>query len=100
MDQPRVEVIELPIPMPSWNRLLAMNHFVRMKCRNLIHQFVSDSITSENDSSTSTTCQSKQSSTDLFMLEYLQTIRPNESRKSLIHKQKAELRKRSSRLKK
>lgn len=86
--------IELPVPMPTWNRILAMQHFERMKLRDLIHKFVSLSHIHGSDWPTSTDYQGKQQSTDLLKLEYLQAIRPNKSRKSIIAKLKASLKKR------
>lgn len=83
--------IEIPLPMPTWNRILAMQHFERMKLRDLIHTFVSLSATHGSDWPTSTDYQGKRQSTDLLKLEYLQTIRPNKSRKSAITKLKANL---------
>ncbi len=87
--------VELPIPMPTWNRILAMQHFERMKLRDLLHLFVSLSLTHGSDWPTSTDFQGKQRSTDLLKLEYLQAIRPNKSRKSVISKLKASLKKQS-----
>ncbi len=87
-----MEII-LPIPMPTWNRILAMQHFQRMTLRHLLHHAVSLSITHGRDWGTWTVYQSKRLSTDLFTLMYFQTIRPNKSRKSAIAKLKAELKK-------
>jgi Holliday junction resolvase RusA-like endonuclease len=42
--------ITLPIPMPTWNRILAMHPWERMKLRHLIHQFVLHSTTTASDS--------------------------------------------------
>lgn len=81
--------IELPIPMPTWNRILAMQHFERMKLRDLIHQFVSLSLTHGSDWPTSTEFQGRPQSTDLLKLEYFNAIRPNKSRKLIIAKLKA-----------
>lgn len=85
----RLEIV-LPVPLPTWNRILAMHHFQRMKCRHLLHQFVSLSIAYGADWPTSTDFQEKPVSTDLLKLEYLQTIRPNKSRKLAIARKKAE----------
>ena len=84
----RMEIV-LPVPMPTWNRILAMHHWERMKLRHLLHRFVSLSITHGRDWPTSTAYQEKQQSTDLLKLEYLQAIRPNKSRKLAIAKLKA-----------
>lgn len=32
--------IELPFPLPTWNRILAMHHWERKKLRDQIHQMV------------------------------------------------------------
>ena len=91
--------ITLPVPMPTWNRILAMHPFARKKLRDLLHLFISPPITYGDDCPTSTDFQGKQQSTDLLQLEYLQTIRPNKSRKLLIANLKAKLKEQSSRLK-
>ena len=41
--------IELPYPLPLMNRLLAMNHWQRMKLRHLCHQSISSLRATEND---------------------------------------------------
>ena len=89
----RLEII-LPLPMPTWNRILAMHHWERMKLRHLLHLFVSLSITHGKDWPTSTAFQGKQQSTDLLKLEYLQTIRPSKSRKLSIANLKEKMKKR------
>lgn len=88
----RMEIV-LPVPMPTWNRILAMQHFERMKLRDLLHEFVSLSITHGSDWPTSTDYRGKQQSTDLLKLEYFQAIRPNKSRRSAISSLKANLKK-------
>ena len=40
--------IELPIPLPTWNRLLAMHPWERKKCRDMIHSFVGKVVRGEN----------------------------------------------------
>lgn len=91
--------IELPIPMPTWNRILAMHPYQRMELRHLLHLFVSLSATYGSDWPTSTDFQGKPQSTDLLLLEYLQTIRPNKSRKSAIASLKGTTKRQSSKLK-
>ena len=91
--------IELPVPMPTWNRILAMHHWQRMELRHLLHLFVSLSATFGNDWPTSTVYQGKRQSTDLLLLEYLQTIRPSKSRKSAIANLKGPSKRRSSKSK-
>jgi len=86
---PRKLEIVLPIPMPTWNTLLGAHWGVKDKCVALIHRFVLASITHGNDWPTLMDFRGKQQSTDLLLLEYLQTIRHNKSRKSDITKLKA-----------
>lgn len=82
--------ITLPVPMPTWNRILAMHHWERMKLRHLMHLFVSLSCTHGSDWPIWTVFQSKRRLTALLVQEYLQTIRPSKSRKSAIAKLRAE----------
>ena len=89
--------ITLPIPLPTWNRLLAMHHWERKKCRDLIHQFVSISVIIDTDWSIPTGFLLKLPSMDLLKLEYLQTIRPSKSRKSALNKLKSQLKKKKKR---
>ena len=93
--QKRMEIV-LPIPAPTWNRILAMHPWQRMNLRHLLHKFVSLSVTHGRDWPTSTDYQGKQQSTDLLRLEYLQLIRPNKSRKSELSSLKAAQKKRGS----
>lgn len=81
--------------MPTWNRILAMQHFERMKLRHLIHQCVFTSITYGSEWPTWTVYQSKRCSTALLKLELLQTIRPNASRKLELRNLKASLKEQS-----
>lgn len=81
--------IEIPLPMPTWNRMLAMHPWERKKLRDLLHHAVSLSITYGSDWPISTDYQGKPCSTELFTAEYLQTIRPSASRKLLIRKLRA-----------
>lgn len=73
-------IIELPFPLPTWNRLLAMNHWERKKCRDLIHRMTCISIQSGVGLPTSTEYQRKQPSMELCRLEYLAMIRPSGSK--------------------
>jgi len=88
--------ITIPLPMPTWNRILQMHHWQRMRLRHLLHLFVSLSITHGRDWPTWTVFQSKPQSTALLKLEYLQLIRPNKSRKSAIANLKGAKKKRQS----
>jgi len=90
-------IITLPIPLPTWNRLLAMHHWERKKCRDLIHRFVLLSVATEEGYAIQTEYQQKRQSMDLLKLEYLQTIRPNKSRKSDLNKLKSSLRQKKKR---
>ena len=82
--------IVLPFPLPTWNRLLAMNRWERKRCRDWIHRAVSICIAEDTDSLTSTTSPRKQ----LLMLscaaEYLPMIRPKSSKKSRKRKKKSQ----------
>jgi hypothetical protein len=85
--------IELPIPMPTWNRILAMQHFERAKLREYLHHAVWCSLTYGPDWPTRMDFRGKQYSTALFLQEYFQMIRPNKSRKLAIAKLRAGLKK-------
>lgn len=95
----RMEV-ELPVPLPTWNRMLAMHHWERKKLRDLLHKFVSLSLAHGTDWPTVTDYQGKPCSTDLLIAEYFLMIRPNKSRKLDIAKKRAEWKKQLSSLKK
>lgn len=86
--------IELPIPMPTWNRILAMQHFERAKLREYLHHAVLCSLTFGSDWPTTMVFRGKPYSTELFLQEYYQTIRPNKSRKLCIAKLRATLKRR------
>lgn len=86
---PRRIEIELPIPLPTWNRVLAMHHWERMDCRHLIHLFVSASIRYGSDWPTQMEWRGSMRSTDWLLAKYSQTIRPSKSSKSALAKAKA-----------
>ena len=92
--QCRTLTIEIPLPMPTHNRINQMQHWEKKDMRHLLHLFVSLSITYGSDWPTATDYQGKQCSTELLRLKYLQMIRPNKSRKSDIAKLKAQLKQR------
>lgn len=79
-------VLSLPVPMPTWNRLLAMNPWERKRVRDLLHQFVSLSVTFGNDWPTLMVYQGKQCSTASLIQRYLRTIRPSTSKRSATRK--------------
>ena len=81
--------VELPIALPTWNQLLGMNRWKRKKVRDLIHHAVFISIASGNDWPMQTVYQGKQRSTDSFITEYYQTIRPSKLSESAILKRSA-----------
>jgi hypothetical protein len=89
--------IELPIALPTWNRLLAMHHWQRKKLRDLIHLFVCISIAYGKDWPTWMEYQGKRYLTESLLQEYLQMIRPSSSNKLPTAKKKASKKKPSSR---
>lgn len=93
---PRTMTIELPIPLPTWNRILGMQHFERMKLRHLLTAFTSTSITSGSDWPTSMEFQGKLCSTQLLRAEYFMMTRPSSSRRLAIRKLKESLKEQSS----
>lgn len=88
--------IEIPLPMPTWNRLLSMHQRTRMVCREYLHHAVSLSLTYGSTWPTRMEFRGRPYSTELFELEYLQMIRPSTSRKSRIARLRAELKAQSS----
>ncbi len=74
-NEPDQLVIVLPFAMPTWNRILALQVFQRMRLRHLVHAFVFSSITSGEDWPTQMVCQSKVQSTLLLLLEYSEMTR-------------------------
>lgn len=93
----KVQRVILPIKMPTWNTLIAMNPWERKKVRDAIHgmvaNVVSTSITSAQDLRTQTVFRLKHSLTDFALSEYLQTITPKSlqkyrNRKSLQNQKK------------
>ena len=91
----RLEIV-IPLPMPTWNRILVMHPMARIELRHLMHLFVSLSIIDGRDWPTWTGYASRQQSTDLLKLVYLQMIRPCQSRKSSIVRLRANLKKQQS----
>jgi len=83
--------IELPYPLPTWNRIMAMQHFQRMTLRHLIHLSVSELFLIEDTITTQRELVLKPFLTGLWHLEYLSMIRPNKSRKLLLKAEKARL---------
>jgi hypothetical protein len=81
-------VIELPFPMPTWNRVLAMQHFQRAKMRTLLHRLVSIYIPLERASLIPMASVINTQSTSLLIAELLKMIRPSTSSKSRSAKSK------------
>ncbi|QDV78049.1 hypothetical protein [Botrimarina mediterranea] len=81
--------IEIPLPMPTWNRMLAMHPWERKNLRDFLHHAVSLSLTYGSDWPTVTEYRGKRWSMELWLASYYQTIRPNTSRKQLIAKLRA-----------
>jgi hypothetical protein len=75
--QRKLEIV-LPIPMPTWNRILAMHPWQRMELRHLIHLFVGYSNWGWSETME---YKGKVCETRVLMLEYMQLIRPNAKRK-------------------
>lgn len=89
--------LTIPVAMPTWNRILNMQHFERQRLVDLLHLFTFISITHGSDLPIWTVFQSKRFSMDLLLLEYLQTIRPSKSRRSRIRSLKGTTSTRKSR---
>jgi hypothetical protein len=82
----RTFTIVLPFKLPTWNQLLAMNHWQRKKVRNWIHDAVLRCIHEGKDSQTQTEQVLKLSLTGSELQEYLSMIQPNSSKKYLSRK--------------
>ena len=93
----KVQRVILPIKMPTWNTLIAMNPWERKKVRDAIHgmvaNVVSTSITSAQDLRIQTVFRLKHSLTDFALSEYLQTITPKSLQKYLNRKKSQKQRK-------
>lgn len=79
---PKKIVVTIPIALPTWNRLLAMHRFERMKCRTLIQDIISLSIAIEKDSLTPMEYQLKRQLMDSCIARYYRTIAYPSSKKS------------------
>lgn len=82
-------VVEVPVKMPSWNYLLAMNRFKRAKVRHLIHQLVSLSSITVVGSVTQTVPVQKPHLMGQSIGDYYRTIQPRTSKKSAAGKSKS-----------
>lgn len=81
MKNQRAITLVLPFKLPTWNRLLAMNHWERKKVRHWLHDFVCAALQGVNDSETLTDVVLRPSLTDLQRLEYGRMITPRASLK-------------------
>ncbi len=72
---PRTVVIELPVALPSWNRLLANNRFQNKAIRHLMHEIVSDAV-------------SGKVTPEWILKDYLARIRPSKKNKTAAAKAK------------
>jgi hypothetical protein len=75
-------VVEVPVKMPSWNYLLAMNRFKRAKVRHLLHQLVSLSSVTVVGCAMRTESVRKPQLMGAYIGDYYRTIQPNTSKKS------------------
>jgi len=63
--------IEIPIVLPSWNRVLAINHWGKKKFRDLTDRIVKDMVAGEEPS-------------DLLLKEYIYLCRPSQKNKEKV----------------
>jgi len=75
--------IELPYPLPLWNRILAMGHFERKKLRHWIHASLSQLQATGTASMTPTVYRLKPCWMALYSAEYYAMIRPSKYKKSV-----------------
>jgi hypothetical protein len=91
--QKKTLVIVLPFKLPTWNVLLAMNHWARKKERDRIHKAVADAVSTsirfENGLPIQMESAQKQQLTDSCMLESLEMMVVNMSQKSGTHRKRA-----------
>jgi len=78
---PEIRIV-LPVPLATWNRLLAMNQWERKKYRDWIHRAVSISIHDGTGWPTRMVSRGKLQLMGLSIAEYFQMIRPGTFRKS------------------
>jgi hypothetical protein len=89
----KVVEIVVPVPMPTWNRILSMTRFSRMKLRHLIHQLIWKSSITANGQPIPMVVPPKQQSMESLLLEYFQMIRPSGLNRSKLQSYKASLKK-------
>lgn len=101
-------VVEIPVALPTWNCLLAADHWKRKRIRDAVHEIVAVSVGDfpfeslspaiERDCVTLTVSQPKLQLMASFMQDYYRMIRPSTSAKSGTGSKKARSKKQSSRL--
>lgn len=74
--------LELPFPLPTWNRVLAMNHWQRKKLRDLTDGLVSYFVRTATDSLTRTDSAGNMFSIRSSLAAYSKMIRPGTSKAS------------------
>lgn len=85
---PEIRIV-LPVPLVTWNRLLAMNQWERKKYRDWIHRAVFISIHGGTGWPTRMVSRGKLQLMGLSMQEYLRMIRPGTLKKSAIPRRKS-----------
>jgi serine protease inhibitor len=96
MRKKKVQRLILPFRLPTWNQLLAMNHWQRKKVRDLIKNAVFTSTIGHNDSLIVMDGVLKPALTDSWKLEYYKTITPTSSQKLASRKKSQRQKKQSS----
>lgn len=81
--------IELPFPLPTWNRIIRMHPIQRYKMDNIIKEFVFISIQYANGSLTQTAYQQKLLLMESSRQALFEMMRPSSSKKSPSAKKKA-----------
>lgn len=84
----------LPFKLPTWNQLLAMDHWQRKKVRDWIKKQVYECIVNGAAWQTPTGLARRLQLTDSCLLEYYEMITPNALKKSRTAKKLARLTKR------
>ena len=89
-----VRVLVLPFKLPTWNQLLAMNHWQRAKVTKWIKEQVFVCTRLEKEWLTRTESVQRLSLTELSLAEYSQMIQPSSSKKYLLAKRSDQKKKR------
>ncbi len=89
--------IILPFRLPTWNSLLAMNHWERKKVRDWIKNAISKCIAEGSGLQTSMVSVLRLRLTDLSKQEYLKMIQPKAQKSYRLRKRNARLAKKKKR---